>query len=175
MDAQRCPFLSAAAHAAPPPGTPGAPHARPDLHPPNSCPYIANRPHVVHHVLSSSSLASSSSAADMAQLDSSSSTYALFDSSSAAASSSSSDGSSSGSSGPGVPNAAALAAARAPPPAAGVHQAWRLPARPAGADAGRAKLTRRELRKLGRSWPLAEVARHSAADDAWIAVDGRVG
>ncbi|PNW83011.1 hypothetical protein CHLRE_06g303050v5 [Chlamydomonas reinhardtii] len=36
------------------------------------------------------------------------------------------------------------------------------------------RMTRRQLRKLGRNFSLQEVRQHAAKDDAWIAVDGRV-
>ncbi|GIL75354.1 hypothetical protein Vretimale_8030 [Volvox reticuliferus] len=36
------------------------------------------------------------------------------------------------------------------------------------------RLTRRQLRKLGKSWGLSEVRQHARKDDAWIAVDGKV-
>jgi cytochrome b involved in lipid metabolism len=35
-------------------------------------------------------------------------------------------------------------------------------------------MTRRQLRKLGRTFTLSEVRQHAAKDDAWVAVDGRV-
>lgn len=36
------------------------------------------------------------------------------------------------------------------------------------------RLTRRQLRKLGKCWSLAEVRQHAAKDDAWIVVDSKV-
>ncbi|GLI62006.1 hypothetical protein VaNZ11_004580 [Volvox africanus] len=36
------------------------------------------------------------------------------------------------------------------------------------------RLTRRQLRKLGKSWGLSEVRQHARKDDAWIVVDGKV-
>jgi cytochrome b involved in lipid metabolism len=52
-----------------------------------------------------------------------------------------------------------------------IHQAWRL-VRPQLAACP--KLTRRQARQINRSWTLADVAAHRYADDAWIAVAGRV-
>lgn len=37
-----------------------------------------------------------------------------------------------------------------------------------------AKPSVRELRRLGRAWPLEEVCLHKARDDCWIAVDEKV-
>jgi cytochrome b involved in lipid metabolism len=54
---------------------------------------------------------------------------------------------------------------------AGTHQAWTLTRPVLGHDP---KLTRRQLRTAGRSWSHDELAAHRYADDAWIAVDGRV-
>ncbi|EFJ49040.1 hypothetical protein VOLCADRAFT_74407 [Volvox carteri f. nagariensis] len=36
------------------------------------------------------------------------------------------------------------------------------------------RLTRRQLRKMGKCWNLSEVRQHARKDDAWIAVDGKV-
>ncbi|GLC36982.1 hypothetical protein PLESTB_000171600 [Pleodorina starrii] len=36
------------------------------------------------------------------------------------------------------------------------------------------RLTRRQLRRLGKAWSLSEVRQHARKDDAWIAVDGKV-
>eukprot|EP00197_Chlamydomonas_leiostraca_P011155 CAMPEP_0202861292 /NCGR_PEP_ID=MMETSP1391-20130828/2744_1 /ASSEMBLY_ACC=CAM_ASM_000867 /TAXON_ID=1034604 /ORGANISM="Chlamydomonas leiostraca, Strain SAG 11-49" /LENGTH=173 /DNA_ID=CAMNT_0049540659 /DNA_START=1641 /DNA_END=2162 /DNA_ORIENTATION=+ len=53
----------------------------------------------------------------------------------------------------------------------GLHGAAWLHKRPAAPNA---HLKRRELRKLNRTWTLAEVQQHHYVDDAWIAVDGKV-
>jgi hypothetical protein len=53
----------------------------------------------------------------------------------------------------------------------GVYQAWA--ARPT-ADSEGLRLSRRALRRMGRAWSLGEVAKHNVAEDAWIAVNGRV-
>jgi len=42
------------------------------------------------------------------------------------------------------------------------------------ADVGRLRLSRRELRRSGRAFTLAEVGRHRCRDDGWIAVGGSV-
>jgi len=52
-----------------------------------------------------------------------------------------------------------------------VHQAWRLKRPVLQHDP---KLTRRQLRKMDRSWTLADVAKHKFCDDGWIAVEGQV-
>jgi predicted heme/steroid binding protein len=36
------------------------------------------------------------------------------------------------------------------------------------------KLTRRQLRQLNRTWCIADVKKHKFADDAWVAVNGKV-
>jgi len=68
-------------------------------------------------------------------------------------------------------SAAASAATTAPNTSSHPWQA-RL-ARPR-LDGASARLSRRALRAQNRAWPLEEVARHAFADDAWIAVSGRV-
>ncbi|KAG2496930.1 hypothetical protein HYH03_004936 [Edaphochlamys debaryana] len=45
---------------------------------------------------------------------------------------------------------------------------------PSATEAAPQRMTRRALRKLGRTWTLEEVRQHRRKDDAWIAVDGRV-
>lgn len=52
-----------------------------------------------------------------------------------------------------------------------VHQAWQLKRPNLQHDP---KLTRRQLRQLGRTWSLSDVAQHKYCDDGWIAVDGKV-
>lgn len=56
--------------------------------------------------------------------------------------------------------------------ASGVFQAWNL--RRPDVHTQQLKLTRRQLRRLERSWSLEEVACHNTATDGWIAVNGRV-
>ncbi|KAG2428973.1 hypothetical protein HXX76_011217 [Chlamydomonas incerta] len=84
-----------------------------------------------------------------------------------ASSSSSSSSSSDASAATSIPTSASSRTASAPlsqlePPATGA---------PIIAEQ---RMTRRQLRKLGRSFTLQEVRQHAAKDDAWIAVDGRV-
>jgi hypothetical protein len=110
---------------------------------------------------SSSSLESSGSAVNLAA------SGADPDDSSASSSSSSSSSSSHSRA-----DACVAAGSPFPAPTAGVHQAW-LPRRPE-ADASKLRLTRRQLRQLGRGWTLEEVRQHTAPTDAWIAVNGRV-
>lgn len=52
-----------------------------------------------------------------------------------------------------------------------VHQAWQLKRPVLSHDP---KLTRRQLRKLNRTWSLSDVAQHKFCDDGWVAVDGKV-
>eukprot|EP00878_Enallax_costatus_P021797 GHUV01023099.1.p1 GENE.GHUV01023099.1~~GHUV01023099.1.p1 ORF type:complete len:271 (+),score=40.39 GHUV01023099.1:60-815(+) len=51
------------------------------------------------------------------------------------------------------------------------HQHWKIQRPQLAHDP---KLTRRQLRRLGRSWTLADVAQHKYCDGGWIAVDGRI-
>ena len=162
MEASGCPFLRAALAAGV--AVPSHPY-----HHGGSLPLKVD---TMSTISSSSSLASSTSMADLSMLESdtthSTSSSGGGGDGSATSTSSSTSGSASST---GRPSGGTLPAHTAPP-AAGVHQAWR-PRRP-DADAAGLKLTRRQLRKLGRSWSLAEVARHNSAYDAWIAVNGRV-